>query len=78
MDRRFPNSDRKARETAALFGWDETFISKLVRGERRPGLENAVQIERTTGIPAESWLANDADNLPEPIAMSAVKRSRTK
>ena len=48
-------------ETAEHFGWDETTISKILNGVRVPGLENAVKIERETGIPVEAWLPTPAD-----------------
>jgi len=74
IERRFPNSDRKAREAAALFGWEESFISKLVRGDRTPGLTNAHIIERETGISTEAWLSSALDNTSQPIAASTGKR----
>lgn len=43
-------------EAAKHFGWQESFISQLVNGKRTPGLENAITIERETGIPVEAWL----------------------
>lgn len=60
------------RETAAHFDWDETFISKLVRGERTPGLDNALKIERETGIPVEAWVSSEQD-----ISEPAVPENRT-
>jgi len=53
------------RETAKFFDWDETFISALVTEDesrrRRPGLTNAIRIERETGIPVEAWLSSERD-----------------
>jgi plasmid maintenance system antidote protein VapI len=73
MDRRWPSSTRPQRDAAAHFGWDETFISKLCRGERSPGLTNAIRIERETGIPVEAWMSSDLD---ETAAVSSGKVSK--
>jgi transcriptional regulator with XRE-family HTH domain len=54
-------------ETATFFGWDMTFISQLVRGKRKPGLTNAIRIERETGIPVESWVSSQLDKDAETI-----------
>lgn len=72
MDRRWPLSQRKARETAEYFGFDESFISQLLRGDRRPGLQNAILIERRSGIPVESWVSSELDDQAE----APVRRSR--
>lgn len=61
MWRRWPKSERPARDTAEYFGWDETFISKIVNGTRSPGLQNAIFIERRTGIPVEAWVTSEVD-----------------
>jgi transcriptional regulator with XRE-family HTH domain len=53
------------REAAAHFGWHETYISHLLSGSRTPGLDNAVQIERVTGIPVEAWVPSEVDKLEE-------------
>lgn len=74
IGRRFPNSERPQREAAELFGWDETFISKIVRGDRSPGLTNAHTIESETGIPTEAWLSSALDNSSQPVAASSAKR----
>jgi len=49
------------REAAEYLGWEETFISKLVNGERTPGLTNAVKIEDLTGIPTKAWVSSRVD-----------------
>jgi transcriptional regulator with XRE-family HTH domain len=66
------------RETAAHFGWDETFISQLVTGKRTPGLANALKIERETGIPVEAWMASDADISEPALIDRAGKRKHDK
>lgn len=74
MDRRWPLSIRKARETAEHFDWDESFISQLLRGDRRPGLTNAIRIERECGIPVESWVSSELDEQEEAPVKKASKR----
>lgn len=54
-------------EAAEYFGWDETYISQLVNGRRSPGLDNAVKIERATGIPVEAWVTTEVDIPQEPV-----------
>lgn len=53
------------REAAAYFGWHETYISQLLSGTRTPGLDNAVTIERLTGIPIEAWASSRVDKAEE-------------
>lgn len=43
------------REAARMLDVHFTFLSNLVTGKRLPGRENAVKIERITGIPVEAW-----------------------
>jgi transcriptional regulator with XRE-family HTH domain len=61
------------KEAAAYFGWHETYISQLLSGARTPGLDNAVQIERQTGIPVEAWMSTELDKLSETVASGARK-----
>ena len=61
-------------EAAEYFGWDLTFISKLVNGHRLPGLTNAIKIERETGIPVEAWMSSELDTASETASASRGKR----
>ena len=61
------------REAADHLGFDETFVSQLVNGRRTPGLDNAVIIERETGIPVEAWLSHADDKSDEPVGATARK-----
>lgn len=58
------------RVAADMLGITEVFLSQLLNNKRTPGLANAINIERTTGIPVESWLLTDvsqgAADTPEP------------
>jgi transcriptional regulator with XRE-family HTH domain len=74
MERRWPLSTRKARETAEYFGFDETFISQLLRGARRPGLTNALHIERLSGIPVEAWVSEPLDESAETVSAKPANR----
>lgn len=46
----------KQYELAELLELDETHLSQILSGKRRPGLPIAVRIEDICGIPAKSWL----------------------
>jgi plasmid maintenance system antidote protein VapI len=64
------------REAADHLGFDETFVSQLVNGHRVPGLENAITIERLTGISVEAWLPSHRDSLAAATADS-VRKSKS-
>jgi transcriptional regulator with XRE-family HTH domain len=64
------------RQAAEYFGWDETFISKLTTEtahQRKPGLANAIKIERETGIPVEAWVSTEVDESNEPESSNRRK-----
>ena len=61
------------REAADHLGFDETFVSQLVNGRRTPGLDNAILIERETGIPVEAWLSHADDKSGEAVGAAARK-----
>lgn len=61
------------REAAEHLGFDETFVSQLVNGRRTPGLDNAILIERETGIPVEAWLSHADDKSGETVGAAARK-----
>lgn len=52
IDRRQVNQ----REAARIIGVDHTYLNQILSGRRTPGLDNAIQIERATGIAVEVWL----------------------
>lgn len=77
MDRRGFNQ----RQTAEHFNWDETFIAKLLADgtqQRKPGLTNAIRIERETGIPVEAWVSSelDEDETPTPTKREKVQQGQ--
>ncbi len=61
------------KEAAEHLGFDATFVSQLVNGARVPGLDNAIKIERATGIPVEAWLSTDRDETVQPQSAGAAK-----
>ena len=42
-------------EAAKTLGVHQVVLSLWLSGKRRPGRENALLLERETGIPVESW-----------------------
>lgn len=56
----------KQYEVAEYLGWDETYVSQLLNGRRSPGLDNAVKLERKTGIPIEAWVSTELDKPAPP------------
>lgn len=62
------------REAAEHLGFDETFVSQLVNGRRTPGLDNAILIERETGIPVEAWLSHADDKSEDTVPATSTKR----
>lgn len=58
------------REAAEYLGFDETFVSQLVNKRRSPGLDNAILIERKTGIPVEAWLSHEDDKSAAAVAVN--------
>jgi transcriptional regulator with XRE-family HTH domain len=68
MERRGTNLE----ETARLLDFNQTFLSKILNGHRRPGLTNAIKIENVTGISVRVWAAEPASELDEADAVPAV------
>lgn len=64
------------KEAAEYLGFDETFVSQLVNGRRSPGLDNAILIERKTGIPVEAWLSHEDDKSVEAVSVDAKPRQQ--
>lgn len=65
----------KQADAARYLGVDEPYVSVLLSGKRTPGLDNAVKLERLTGIPVEAWASSELDNddQREPAAVSKSK-----
>lgn len=61
-------------EAAEQIGIDPTQLSQILAGKRRPGLDNAVKIHKTTGIAPADWVPSDEDD--NPIDSPTVARKR--
>jgi len=48
-------------EASRLIGIDPSQLNQILSGRRRPGLDNAVKIEHTTGIVVEAWVPSTMD-----------------
>jgi transcriptional regulator with XRE-family HTH domain len=62
------------KEAAEYLGWDETYVSRILTGGRIPGLDNAIHLERMTGIPVEVWASSELDIREDPVTASRSKR----
>ena len=61
-------------EAARYLGFDAPYVSVLVSGKRTPGLDNAILLERLTGIPVEAWASTELGESDEPVPAGARKR----
>lgn len=50
-------------DAARYLGWKEPYLSKVMTGTFGLGLDNAVKLERLTGIPVEAWASNELDEI---------------
>ncbi len=68
----------KQYEAAAVLGMSDVFLSQILNGVRTPALENAVKIERVTGVSVESWLLKHVSDDDEVAVAAAPKRKIAK
>lgn len=61
-------------DAARYLEMDQPYISVLVSGKRSPGLDNAIKLERLTGIPVEAWLATDLNESDSADLVNPRKR----
>lgn len=66
------------RQAAELLQFTEVFLSQILNGTRRPGLENAIHIEDVTGISVESWLRSDISETDdaEPVTVNRGRKTK--
>lgn len=66
-------------EASRVIGIHVTQLSQILAGNRRPGLDNAVKIETTTGIPVEAWVPTPVgtaiDETPESTPDAAISKA---
>lgn len=55
---------------AALLDVHPVYLGQLLKGDRTPGLANAIKIAQVTGIAVESWMLTDVS---EPLATVPAK-----
>ena len=55
-------------------GFDASVISAILAGRRSPGLENALTLERLTGIPVEAWVPSLTDKSSATTPEDAANR----
>jgi transcriptional regulator with XRE-family HTH domain len=60
-------------EAARIIGIDKTQLSQILNDKRRPGLDNAVRIERATGISVEAWVPTPVDETAASYSVVAQK-----
>lgn len=69
---------RNQRDAAELLEITEVFLSQLLNSRRKPGLDNAIKIERLTGIPVEAWLLNELSEMADDGRASIAPGNKTK
>lgn len=65
-------------EMAEYLGWDETYVSRILTGARVPGLDNALHLERKTGIPVEVWASSELDKDDDAVVANGRKSRLSK
>lgn len=60
-------------DAARYLQLDEPYVSVLLRGKRTPGLDNAIHLERLTGIPVEAWASSELGEVEQPVTAGSRK-----
>lgn len=60
-------------DAARYLQFDEPYVSVLLSGKRTPGLDNAIHLERLTGIPVEAWASSELGEPDQPVTAGARK-----
>jgi transcriptional regulator with XRE-family HTH domain len=60
-------------EAARYLGFDAPYVSVLLSGKRTPGLDNAINLERLTGIPVEAWASSELGDSEVPVGAGSRK-----
>jgi transcriptional regulator with XRE-family HTH domain len=61
-------------ELAAQLGVSKAYVSQILAGVRRPGLDTLVKIEALTGIPCGAWAETAASGEDRPKARIKSRR----
>jgi transcriptional regulator with XRE-family HTH domain len=61
-------------DAARYLAVDEPYVSVLLSGKRTPGLDNAIRLERLTGIPVEAWASTELGETVEHATAGSRKR----
>jgi transcriptional regulator with XRE-family HTH domain len=69
-------SRMRQNELADLLGLTDSYLSQILSGRRRPGLDIAVRIETLTGVPVESW-ADTSVSEAEPKQSKRVRKTHS-
>lgn len=75
MERRGFKSQAQA---ARFLNIGKDLLCELLSGKRTPGLDNALIIERQTGIPVEAWSSIEFGNDDEDVYAEASNRASAK
>jgi plasmid maintenance system antidote protein VapI len=54
--------DVDLREAAEIIGVHYTYLSKILNDRRAPGLQSALRIQHSTGIPVMAWREQNVDS----------------
>jgi transcriptional regulator with XRE-family HTH domain len=60
-------------DAARYLQLDEPYVSVLSSGKRTPGLDNAIHLERLTGIPVEAWASSELGEVGQPVTAGGRK-----
>lgn len=62
-------------DACRYLGVDPSYLSHLMAGRRGPALDNALKLERLTGIPVEAWASS---NIDDPLVAETADRENRK
>lgn len=62
-------------DAAELLRMEPSYLSGILNRTRRPGLDNAVWIERITGVVVEAWVSTEDGGMQQPDYHRGKKRN---
>lgn len=63
------------RDAAEFLRMTPSYLSGILNRTRRPGLDNAVWIERMTGVVVEAWVTTADGGMAQPDYLNGKKRN---